>query len=383
MLKENVFTFPVSIGSYQQFIDQIFYISEHQASSYVCFANVHMVIEGYNDPAFSSVVEQADIVTPDGSPVALFLRYFKKINQVRVAGLDVFPDLLKEAEIRGKAVYFYGTTDDILAKIEEKAKREYPALNICGLYSPPFRVLSEEEKNDVINQINSAKPDLIFVALGCPKQENWMAQHKGKINGCMLGLGHAFKVYAEVSSRSPQWMQKMSLEWAYRLYQEPGRLWKRYFYTNNLFLILMLRYGLFKKSAPSLVQKPASMVYKCDYNVVWVPLSRFKLLSESMTDEFTHEINSVCGQHGCSLKELKINTDFVHLKLSIPPQISVATLVKTLKSKVTVNLFKNNPRLKLSYVGNHFWTSGNFVSTDNLNEELVKRYVKYQELQNL
>ncbi|MBA4055550.1 MAG: glycosyltransferase, partial [Marivirga sp.] len=263
MLKENVFTFPVSIGSYQQFIDQIFYISEHRTSSYVCFANVHMVIEGYNDPAFNSVVEKADIVAPDGSPVALFLRYFRKINQVRVAGLDVFPDLLKEAEARKKAVYFYGTTDDILAKIEEKAKRQYPDLNICGLYSPPFRVLSDEEKDGVIKQINDAKPDLIFVALGCPKQENWMAHHKGKINGCMLGLGHAFKVYAEISKRSPKWMQKMSLEWAYRLYQEPGRLWKRYFYTNSLFLILMLKYGVLRRSSPAHIQKP-STIYKCE-----------------------------------------------------------------------------------------------------------------------
>lgn len=378
MLKENVFTFPVSIGSYQQFIDEIFHISERQTSSYVCFANVHMVIEGYNDPAFNAVIQQADIVTPDGSPVALFLRYFRKIRQVRVAGLDIFPDLLKEAETRGKSVYFYGTTDDILEKIAAKAKREYPALKICGLHSPPFRTLSDEEKNEVINQINNAKPDLIFVALGCPKQENWMAHHKGKINGCMLGLGHAFKVYAEISKRSPQWMQKMSLEWAYRLCQEPGRLWKRYFYTNSLFLMLMLKYSSSRNSV-SYARKSSRTVYKCDYHIVWVPLARFKLLSESMADNFTREVAAVCGQHGCSLKELRIDTDFIHLKLSIPPKIPVASLVKTLKSKVTVNLFKNNPSLGLNYSGKQFWTRGNFISTDDLNEELVKRYVKFQE----
>jgi len=341
-----------------------------------------MVIEAYNDPAFNSVVQQADIVAPDGSPVALFLRFFRKVNQVRVAGLDVFPDLLKEAEARGKSVYFYGTTDDILAKIEEKARREYPALQICGLYSPPFRALSDEEKDEVVSKINGAKPDLIFVALGCPKQENWMAHQKGKINGCMLGLGHAFKVYAEISKRSPRWMQKMSLEWAYRLYQEPGRLWKRYFYTNTLFLILMLKYS-FSKKAASQVESISSIVYKCDYHIIWVPLLRFKLLSESMTDDFTRELNVVCGQHGCSLKHLEIDSDFIHLKISIPPEMSVASVVKTLKSKVTVNVFRNNPRLTLDYSGKHFWTGGNFISTDELNTELVRRYVKYQEERSL
>ncbi len=378
MLKENIFTFPVSVGSYQQFIDQIFHLSEHQDSSYVCFANVHMVVEGYNDPAFNAVVREADIVTPDGQPVALFLRLFKKINQVRVAGLDVFPDLLKEAQARGKSIYFYGTTDDVLAKIEEKARREYPELNICGLYSPPFRKLSDEEEEATIRMINDARPDLVFVALGCPKQENWMAQHKGKVKGCMLGLGHAFKVYAGVSTRSPQWMQKLSLEWAYRLYQEPGRLWKRYFYTNSFFLFLTAKYALFHRLSSPGTQKSRT-IFKCDYHIVWVPLPRFRLLSESMADTFQHEINEVCRRKACSLKALEIHDDFIHFKVSIPPKIAVANLIETLKSEVTVNLFKNNPRLKTGYSGKDFWTSSNFISTDELTEAVIKRYVKFQE----
>jgi len=237
-----MFTFPVSTGSYRQFIDEIFNLSEQQASSYVCFANVHMVIEAYNNPSFNTVIRNADVVTPDGKPVALFLRFLKKINQVRVCGLDVFPDLLKEAHARNKSVYFYGTTNDILHRISEKAKREFPSLNICGYYSPPFRTLSPTEEIEIVNKINDANPDLIFVALGCPKQEKWMAENKAKINGCMLGVGYAFNVYAGIAKRSPKWMQRFSLEWVYRLYQEPGRLWKRYFYTNSIFLFLTLKY---------------------------------------------------------------------------------------------------------------------------------------------
>jgi N-acetylglucosaminyldiphosphoundecaprenol N-acetyl-beta-D-mannosaminyltransferase len=242
MVKENVFTLPISIGSYKRFIEEIFYLAESKPSSYVCFANVHMTIEAYEDNQFNHVLKNADIVAPDGQPLSLFLTYLKRINQERVCGMDVFPDLLREAEARGKSIYFYGTTDEVLNKIAEKAKKEFPNLKICGLYSPPFRPLTQDEKKGIITQINQSKPDLVFVALGCPKQEKWMAEHKDKIQGCMLGLGQAFHTYAGTAKRSPAWMQRMSLEWAYRLYLEPGRLWKRYFYTNTYFLILTFKY---------------------------------------------------------------------------------------------------------------------------------------------
>jgi N-acetylglucosaminyldiphosphoundecaprenol N-acetyl-beta-D-mannosaminyltransferase len=242
MVKENIFTFPISIGSYKKFINEIFRLTEKKRSSYVCFANVHMTIEAVEDNEFSRVVKNADIVAPDGQPLSLFLRFLKKVNQERVCGMDLFPDLLREAETRGKSVYFYGTTERVLNKISEKAKRELPKLNICGLYSPPFCPLLPEEKSAIIDRINTAGPDLVFVALGCPKQEKWMAEHKGKIRGCMLGMGQAFNVYAGIVKRAPNWMQHFSLEWAFRLYLEPGRLWKRYFYTNSRFLLLTLKY---------------------------------------------------------------------------------------------------------------------------------------------
>lgn len=242
MRKENVITFPISIGSYNKFMDEIFNLAENQRSSYVCFANVHMAVEAYKDEDFNSIVKNADIVAPDGQPLSLFLRFLKKVEQERVCGMDVFPDLLREAAARGKSIFFYGTTYDVLNRISVKAKREFPSLNICGLYSPPFRQLSSEERSNIVDKINSSKPDLVFVALGCPKQEKWMAEHKGKINSCMLGLGQAFHVYAETAKRSPAWMQRLSLEWSYRLYLEPRRLWRRYFYTNSVFLLLTIKY---------------------------------------------------------------------------------------------------------------------------------------------
>lgn len=245
MTKENIFTFPVSLGSYRKFINEVFSLAKRKTSSYVCFANVHMTIEAFEDGNFNAVLKNADLIAPDGKPLTLFLKQFKKINQDRVCGMDVFPDLLTEAALRGKSVYFYGTTDKVLKKICERARRELPTLDIRGCYAPPFRPLSDDEESQIVQNINAAKADLIFIALGCPKQEKWMADHKGKISGCMLGVGQAFNVYAGLVKRSPAWMQRSSLEWAYRLYQEPGRLWKRYFYTNTCFLILLVEYSIY------------------------------------------------------------------------------------------------------------------------------------------
>jgi N-acetylglucosaminyldiphosphoundecaprenol N-acetyl-beta-D-mannosaminyltransferase len=245
MVKENIFTFAISLGSYRRFINEVFSLAKRKSSSYVCFANVHMTIEAFEDGNFNAVLKNADIVAPDGKPLTLFLKQFKKINQERVCGMDAFPDLLREAALRGRSVYFYGTTDEILEKICNRARREHPTLNISGCYAPPFRQLDEAEKLAIVNRINDAKPDLVFVALGCPKQEKWMAEHRGKIMSCMLGVGQAFNVYAGLAKRSPRWMQRAALEWAYRLYQEPRRLWKRYFWTNTCFLILTLEYSIY------------------------------------------------------------------------------------------------------------------------------------------
>jgi N-acetylglucosaminyldiphosphoundecaprenol N-acetyl-beta-D-mannosaminyltransferase len=245
MEKENIFTFPISLGSYGRFINEVFSLAKRKSSSYVCFANAHMTVEAFEDGNFNAVLKNADIVAPDGKPLTLFLKQFKKIDQERVCGMDLFPDLLKEAALRGKSVYFYGTTDAVLDKICQRARRELPTLNIRGCYAPPFRPLSAEEESQTVQRINEAGADLIFVALGCPKQEKWMAAHRGKVHGCMLGVGQAFNVYAGLAKRSPVWMQRSSLEWAFRLYQDPRRLWKRYFYTNTCFLILTVEYTIY------------------------------------------------------------------------------------------------------------------------------------------
>ncbi|WP_299820541.1 WecB/TagA/CpsF family glycosyltransferase [uncultured Pontibacter sp.] len=239
--KRKLITSLISAGSFNNFVDHIFWLTENRESSYVCFANAHMLVEAYRDREFNNLLNNADVATPDGGPLSKLMKVMYGQKQDRVAGMDILPRLLQEASIRGKSVYFYGSTDQVLEAVVAKAKQELPNLKIAGYYSPPFRKLSEEEDAATTEMINNANPDIMFVALGCPKQERWMAEHKGKVKACMLGVGQAYMTYANLEKRLPKWARDLSLEWTYRLWQEPKRLWKRYLVTNSMFIFLILK----------------------------------------------------------------------------------------------------------------------------------------------
>lgn len=200
-----------------------------------------MVVESKKDQTLRDAVNQADLATPDGMPLCKVMQFKQGIQQDRVAGMDMFPILLDEAAQKGVGVFFYGDTPKTLAKLTAKVREEFPDIRIAGSYSPPFRNLSQEEETDIIEIINQSGTGLLFVALGCPKQEKWMARHKGLIRASMIGVGNAFRTYLGMEKRAPVWMQKMALEWLYRFAQNPGRLWKRYVFTNAAFLMLLLR----------------------------------------------------------------------------------------------------------------------------------------------
>lgn len=235
MKKSKIFNSLVSIGSFSSFVDEIFLVSDQERSSYVCVCNVHMLVEAQKENNFNKILNNANITTPDGMPVAKVLSWKYKVNQDRVSGMDLLPELIKECANRDKSIYFYGSTVEVLDNIKKRVNANHPSLEI-KMYSPPFRLLTEEEDQDVIKEINYFNPDFVFVALGCPKQEEWMAEHKEKINSCMIGLGGAFPVYAGLQNRAPKWMSNNSLEWLYRLLLEPRRLFSRYFLTNSLFI---------------------------------------------------------------------------------------------------------------------------------------------------
>ncbi len=200
-----------------------------------------MTIEAWRSSEFKAIVDGADLVTLDGMPLVKSLNLLYGIKQERVAGMDLMPGLISKAAQKNLSIFFYGSTNEVLDKITSRINREYPDLKIAGVYSPPFRELSEREECEIVEHINASGANMVMVALGCPRQEFWMARQKGKISAVMLGLGGAFPVYAGLQKRAPLWMQKCSLEWFYRLCQEPRRLFKRYFVTNSLFILLIIR----------------------------------------------------------------------------------------------------------------------------------------------
>ncbi|MFT3932609.1 MAG: WecB/TagA/CpsF family glycosyltransferase [Chitinophagaceae bacterium] len=260
MKVQRVFDVPVTLGKYNHFISSILALSEKMSGSYVCLLNVHMMIEAQKSATFKNVVENADLVTPDGKPIIWALKLLNNIEQDRVAGMDVLPDLLTELEKTNKPVFFYGGTPAMHEKTKFYLDNKHPRVRVAGFHSPPFRQLTDAENEEVAATINNSGAKVVFVILGCPKQEIWMASMKNKINAVMIGIGGALPVMVGLQKRAPKWMQNNGLEWLYRFIQEPVRLFKRYTVTNTWFLYLLFK-GYFKKKQP--VIKPT---YKASKN---------------------------------------------------------------------------------------------------------------------
>ena len=239
--KKALINFSISTGRYRQFIEDITTLAAARVSATVYFANVHMYIEAHNDEGFLELINNADIVTPDGQPLAWIMKVFYGIKQDRVSAMDMLPDLLQQMEKEKLPVYFYGGTQNMLDQTSKFVQEKYPGLVVSGLYSPPFRPLTNDEKNEITEKINAVSPAIVFVFLGCPKQEKWMAGMKGRINSVMAGVGGAVPVTIGLQKRAPVWMQDFALEWLYRFFQEPKRLFKRYTVTNSLFVWIMMK----------------------------------------------------------------------------------------------------------------------------------------------
>ncbi|GAB2544768.1 WecB/TagA/CpsF family glycosyltransferase [Spirosoma aerophilum] len=239
--RQEVIGLQLTGQSYDEFIEDVLRVARRRLSAYGCFANVHMLVEAVKDKAFAQVVNQATWVTPDGVPLLWALRALKRIRQDRITGLDVLPTLLQKAASSQLPVYIYGSTPHILNRCRAYCARHYPDLLLVGLYSPPFRALRSDEEQQVIHNIVTSGAALVFVALGCPKQEKWMAAVSARIPAVLLGIGGALPVLVGEHKRAPGWMQRWGLEWFFRLIQEPRRLVGRYVSTNLWFLYYFLR----------------------------------------------------------------------------------------------------------------------------------------------
>ena len=218
--------------------------AEHQ-SRYVTLCNVHSVVTGSQSAEFATVINGADMALPDGAPVAWMMRKEGFAEQQRLSGPDLMLRYLAEAERRGQSVFFYGSVDDTLVKLRGRMMAKFPKLKIAGMVSPPFRKLTEQEDADYAQKINASGAHVVFVGLGCPKQEAWMAAQRGTIKAVMVGVGAAFDYHAGTLRRAPVWMQQRGLEWLYRFVCEPRRLARRYLETNSVFLAKLLVRAVF------------------------------------------------------------------------------------------------------------------------------------------
>lgn len=214
--------------------------SQHQ-SRYIALCNVHSVVTASQNADFNDVINNADLALPDGAPVAWALRREGHAQQRRINGPDLTWRYLAIAEKIGQHVFFYGSTEETLAKLLARIKKQFPKLHIAGMVAPPYRDLTPEEDQAYIDQINQSGANVLFVGLGCPKQEAWMAAHRGKIRAVMIGVGAAFDYHAGTIQRAPKWMQRIGMEWLHRLASEPRRLAKRYAVTNSVFIYRMLK----------------------------------------------------------------------------------------------------------------------------------------------
>ena len=236
----EVIGFPVAASTFDAQIKIILEWASSYESKIIFVANVHMLMEAYWHPDFSLILKSADLVTPDGMPLVWMMRLMGSRAQNRVSGMDLLLSLCKLAPLEDISIFFLGSELKILESIRIKLEHEFPNLRIAGMEPLPFRPLTPAEDKAIIQKIHESGTQLVLVSLGCPKQEYWMNQHKGKIQAVMIGLGGALPVFAGVHKRAPLWMRNSGLEWFYRLIQEPRRLWVRYTKTIPPFIWLAL-----------------------------------------------------------------------------------------------------------------------------------------------
>jgi N-acetylglucosaminyldiphosphoundecaprenol N-acetyl-beta-D-mannosaminyltransferase len=226
--------------SYEAAITKVVGWARQHESRYLCVANVHMTMEAYDSPGFRSVINHADVVTPDGMPLVWMMRWLGYPQQERVYGPELTLRLLETVAQEGLPIGFYGSKPDGLQALITKAGERFPGLQVVYANSPPFRPLTSEEDQRVVEEINTSKARILFVGLGCPKQERWMADHKGKVRAVMLGVGAAFDFLAGKVRQAPIWKQSLGLEWLFRFWMEPKRLLGRYLYHNPRFIALAI-----------------------------------------------------------------------------------------------------------------------------------------------
>ena len=237
--------------------DLIQTLTQAKQSSYIIAANVHVVMTAYWQKKYCQIVNSAALVTPDGMPLVWGMRLLGAKHQRRVYGPDLMLAWCDRAQEQNLPIYLYGSTPRTLEKLTRNLQATFPNLKIAGTHSPPFRTLSLEEEAADRERIQQSGAAVIFVGLGCPKQEEWMYRQLGRLNAVMIGVGAAFSFHSGEVVQAPRWMMRFGLEWLFRLCQEPKRLWTRYLFTNFAFVCLFSK-QLLKHYLSSFLERPTA-----------------------------------------------------------------------------------------------------------------------------
>lgn len=239
----NIMGVNISVTNMEKTVAKISENLKDWSGKYICVSNVHTTVTASEDEEYMNIQNNAVIALPDGGPLSKFSREKGFDGAERVTGPDLMKRILAEGTKKGWKHFFYGSTDKTLEELKKIVEIRYPGVVVCGMISPPFRPLSVAEDQLIVDEIRRAEPDFVWVGLGAPKQEVWMAAHQDRIPGLMVGVGAAFDYEVGNIKRAPGWMQKANLEWLYRLVQDPKRLFSRYFRTNTKYLLWKYRHG--------------------------------------------------------------------------------------------------------------------------------------------
>ncbi|WP_038017333.1 WecB/TagA/CpsF family glycosyltransferase [Synechococcus sp. PCC 7335] len=261
-ISSEILSVRINNTSYSEACDRIQTLVQAKQSSYIVAANVHVVMTALWCAQYRNILDHAAIVTPDGMPLVIGMRWLGAKRQSRVYGPDLMLAWCDRAAATNLPIYLYGSTPQTLQKLSDRLQTRFPKLEVVGTYSPPFRTLTAAEEAADVERIRQSGADVVFVGLGCPKQEEWMYRQMGKLDAVMIGVGAAFQFHSGEVAQAPRWMMRSGLEWCFRLVQEPKRLWRRYLFTNLAFVFLfsgqLLQHHLSRYLGHSRIQKPQS-----------------------------------------------------------------------------------------------------------------------------
>ena len=237
----NVLGVGLSVINLSSALDGISRALARKDKGYICVTGVHGVMEAQRDAQLRDILNHSFLNTPDGMPMVWVGKIKGHREMDRVYGPDLMLLVCEFTRDKNYTHFFYGGAEGVALELKQKLEARFPGIKIAGTYTPPFRPLNAQEEADLVRRVNDKKPDIIWVGLSTPKQEKFMAQYGGKFDATLLfGVGAAFDFHAGRVRQAPRWMQRSGLEWLFRLWCEPRRLWRRYFRNNPLFAFRIL-----------------------------------------------------------------------------------------------------------------------------------------------